>query len=341
MGFFDWLFGNGEAREGGERLKSAVDRVIAGTDPRLKGISGARERLSPAVEQALAYAHEIIGRIPSGVELTPENWSHTPLLKSFFARPADIAETLSASQDLRDFLKTSEASGIETLHAVVAATRVERTVLGSAMEGGILRQDVAQKTVSFTDFRVAGFCRSEADIRRTLEDFVLEQLVLAALRDVASNKQRSDQLGAYHQLLLTRLRLLEQSAAGANSMLDAEPRESTDLGRLRSQLAANEAELNELKPSGVGLASYLDPVIEALRHAESIIQPRVVSLRLNAMNIIVGPELADAADVSEITLVEFSTANAGRPRRVGFLAHFPRNSIVEHTTDFDALLRSL
>ena len=338
MGFFDWLFSSGDAKEGGERLKAAVDRVIEGTDPRLKAIGGARERLAPAVERALVYAQGVIGQIPAGIELVPENWSATPLLKAFFTRPADIADTLSVSQDLRTFLKSSAATGIDTLFAVVAATRVERTVLGSAMEGGILRQDVAQKTVSFSDFRIAGFSRSEADVRRTLEDFVLEQLVLAALRDVASNKQRSDQLGAYRQLLLTRLRLLEQSGAGGNAMLDAGPRESIDLGRLRTQLAANEAELNELKPANVGLESYLNPVIEALHNAEAIIQPKVVTLRLNAMNIVVGSE---AIEASEITLAEFSTLNPDRPRRVGFLVSFPHSSIVERAVDFDALLRSI
>lgn len=338
MGFFDWLFGNRNGYHGNERLDAAIDRVIAGTDPRLKAISGVRERLAPAVEQSLAYAHEMVARIPAKVELTAEQWSHTPLLKAFFTRPADITEALAASQDLRDFLKTDAALGMDTLFGVVAATRVERTVLGSAMEGDMLRQDVAQKTVSFNDLRIAGFMRSDAEIRAALEDFVLEQLVLAALRDVASNKQRSDQLGVYRQLLLTRLRLLEQSGAGLDSRLDSTPHEETDLGRLRSQLAANEAELNELKPSGLGLESYLDPVIEALHSAETIIQPRRVSLRLNAMNIIVGPDVADA---SEIELVEFSTANPERPRRVGFLVSFPRTAFVERKVDFDALLRTI
>jgi hypothetical protein len=121
-------------------------------------------------------------------------------------------------------------------------------------------------------------------------------------------------------------------------MLDTAPHATTDLEHLRSQLAANEAELNEIKPAGVGLESYLNPVIEALHNAESIIQPKAVTLRLNAMNIIVGPDVLNA---SEITLVEFSTVNPGRPRRVGFLAHFPRSSVVERAVDLDALLRSI
>ena len=61
-------------------------------------------------------------------------------------------------------------------------------------------------------------------------------------------------------------------------------------------------------------------------------------MRLNAMNIVVGPEVPDGSD---IRLVEFSTANPERPRRVGFLAHFPRSAFVEKTVDFDALLRSI
>ncbi len=338
MGFFDWLFGGKGATQGDEHLLAAVDRVIEGTDPRLKAMSGARERLSPAVAHALAYAHEAIGHIPAGVELTPENWGQTPLLRAFFTRPGDISEALSASQDLRDFMKSPAAVGMETLHCVVAATRVERTVLGHAMEGEMLRQDVAQRTVSFSDIRIAGFTASEAVLRAGLEDFVLEQLVLAALRDVASNRQRSEQLEAYRQLLQTRLRLLEQSGAGLDSMLDSAPREAADIAKLRSQLAANEAELNELRPAGVGLDSYLEPVIEALRNAESIIQPKLLDFRLNAMNIIVGAEALDAADIQ---LVEFSTANPERPRRAGFLASFPHSAFVEKTVDFDALLRSI
>ncbi|MFA7291430.1 MAG: hypothetical protein WC023_04185 [Rhodocyclaceae bacterium] len=338
MGFFDKLFGRQESSAADARLQGAVDKVIAGTDPRLKAISGARERLLPAVEHALVYTQGAVERLPPSIELTAEKWAHDALLRAFFTRPATITDTVSGSQDLRNFLQTDDAQAVGTLYGVLAATRVERTVLGSAMEGEILRQGVAQKTVSFNDFRISGFARTESGIRNALEDFVLEQLVMAALRDIASNKQRSDQLRAYRQLLQTRLRLLEQGGSGLDAMLASAPHENADPAHLRSQLAANEAELNELKPAGVGLASYLDPIIEALHNAEAIIQPKRVSLRLNAMNIIVGPNVEDAA---EIELAEFSTANPERPRRVGFLVHIPRDSIITRTVDFDALLRAI
>ena len=338
MGFFDWLFGSTTSSEGDARLKAAVERVIEGTDPRIKAIGNARERLAPAVAHALDYAKKFVAPLPSAIELTPEAWVRSPLLRAVFVRPADVSSTLSNSLDLREFLGSSQALGFDTLYCVVAATRVERTVFGSALEGGMLRQDVAQKTVGFNDFRLVGFSPTETLLRARLEDIVLEGLVLSALRDIADNKQRNEQLGMHRQLLLTRLRLIEQSGAGLDGMLDSHSHESRDLARLRTELARNEAELTALKSGGSGFEIILELVVEALHNAEAILRPQQISLRLNAMNVLVGDEEADA---STIKLVEFSTANPARPRRVAFLVAFPRHSVVERRVDFDAILNTL
>jgi len=334
MGFFDWLFGSGPCCEGNERLKVAIERVIEGTDPRIKGIGDAYERLSPVVAAALHYAHGLVGAMPPCIEMTPEAWGQSPMLRAMFARPGDVANTLSGSHDLREFLGSPQALGIETIHCVVAATRVERTVFGAAMEGDILREDVAQKTVGFSDFRLLGFSPTEELLRTRIEEIVLEGLVLAALRDVAENKQDGEWLGAHRQLLLTRLRVMEQSGAGLHAMGDSQAREKRDIERLRHELAENEAQLTALNSSGSGIAAVLELLIEALRHAESVLGARQISFRLDSMNIVVG---AEAPDASTIELIEFSTVNPERPRRVAFLASFPRQSVVERHVDFDAM----
>lgn len=336
MGIFDWLFGAHDGCNDNGRLRAAVDKVIEGTDPRLKAMSGARERLAPAVEHALAFVQQAVAKLPPAIELTPANWSASPLLHAMFTRPADITDALAMSGDVRDFMKTPAAATMDTFYGVLAATHVERKVLGSAMEGEMLRQDVAQTTVSFADLRIAGFAATEAEIRIMLEDFAIEQLVLAALRDIAEDRQRSDQLSAYRQLLRTRLRLLEQGEAG--SLLESMPGPDTDIARLRSQLAANEAELNELKTGSGTLDGMLEPVLSALHGAEEIIRPHVLRIRLNAMNIVARDDEPNAADIA---LAEFCTSNPERPRRVGALIRFARSDFVERAVDFDALLRSI
>jgi hypothetical protein len=338
MGFFDWLFASRTSGDGDQRLKQAVERVIEGTDPRLKAVSHARARLEPAVAHALAFASETVGSLPSCIEMTPAAWSQSALLRAMYVRPADVASTLSNSLDLRQFLGSQQAQGLQTICCAIGATRTERSVFGAAMEGGVLRQDVAQKTVGFSDFRLVGFSANEDLLRSRLEDVILEGLVLAALRDIAGNRQRTDHLEMYRQLLHTRLRLVEQSGAGLDASLGDYSREGRDLVQLRHELAENEAELAALQSGGGGLEAALQPVIDALHNAEAVVRTERISLRLNHMNILVGPEVEDA---SSIELFEFSTANPDRPRRVAFLATFPRDAVVERRLDFDAVLRSL
>jgi len=334
MGFFDWLFGRREGGDGDERLSAAVDRVIEGIDPRLKAIGDARERLAPAVAAALDYARRLVDGVPPCIETTPEAWSASPMLRAMFARPADLADTLSNSPDLREFLGSSQARSIETVHCIVAATRAERTVFGVAMEGDILRQDIVQKTVGFSNFRLLGFSPTEELLRARIEDIVLETLVLVALRDIARKKQRGERLGAYRQLLLTRLRVMEQSGAGLDAMHASHSRAEGEIERLHDELAANEMELTAFKSVGSGIDANLELLIQALHDAESVIGAQQLSFRLDSMNIVVGAEVADA---STIELIEFSTANPDRPRRVAFLAAFPRDSVVARRMDYDAV----
>lgn len=338
MGFFDWLFGSRVCCAGDERLRAAIERVIEGVDPRIEAIDDARERLAPAVAHALDYARKLVAPLPPCIEMTPETWRQSPILRAMFARPADILNTLANSLDLREFLESSHALGMETVHCVVGATRIERTVFGVAMEGDVLRQDVAQKTVGFDDFRLVGFAPSEVLLRARIEDIVLEELLLAALRDIADNRQRGEHLEQHRQLSLIRLRLLEQSGAGLDAMLASHSHEGRDIARLRGELAENEAELAALKSAGSGLEAILARLIEALHNAESVIRPQQVLLRLNTMNVVVGAEVTDA---SIVELIEFSTARPDRPRRVAFLASFPRHSVVERRINFDAALQVL
>lgn len=338
MGMFDWLFGGRETVVEDERLKAAIDQVIHSADPRLKLVSGARQRLAPAVADALTFARDAVASLPSGIELSQENWSASPLLRAFFAAPGDIGSTLSASEDLQAFLQTAESRDFDTLHGLLAATRVERRVLGSAMEGEILRSDVAKVTISFTDFRLAGFAGDDVGIRRKLEDLILEQLVLTTLHEVANARKHLEKLGTHQQLLQTRLRLLEQSGAGLAARVEGGPCVQTDLDRVRTELAANEAQMHELGAPGGGLEAHIDLLIKAMQDAEAIIQPARTSVRLNAMNTVVGEDVAEA---TELELVEFSTVNPGRPRRVGVLVSFPRTAFVERRVDLDAALRSL
>ncbi len=339
MGFFDRLFGSRTGVTQDARLDEAIERVIEGTDPRLRALGETRERLAPVVSHALEFARGVAARLPAGIDMSPAAWDGTPVLRAMFARPADIARVLSDSEDLREFLASPDALGLETIHCVVASTRLERTVLGAALEGDMLRQDVVQKTVSFGDFRLVGFSPTEDALRTRIGEFVFEGLVIAALGAMVEGRHlQGEQLEARRRLLRARLQLMEKGGAGLDATLDAGAAPHADIAQLRAELAGNEAELASLKEGPTGLHGVLELLVAALHEVEDILRPRTVSLRLNAMNVLAGQ---DDAEASTIELFECSTVFKNRPRRVAFLAAFPRGLVAERRMDIDAALRSL
>lgn len=339
MGFFDRLFGARPGHAGDARLSKAIEQVIEGTDPRLRALGETRERLAPAVSHALEFARGVAVRLPACIDMSPAAWDGTPMLRAMFARPADIARVLADSEDLREFLATPDALGLEAIHCIVASTRLERTVLGAAMEGDMLRQDVVQKTVSFGDYRLVGFSPSEEALRARIGEIVFEGLVIAALSAMVEGRHlQGEKLEARRRLLRARLQLMEKAGGGLDATLDAGMAPHADIAGLRTELAENEAELASLKEGPTGLHGILELLIGSLLEAEAILRPQTISLRLNAMNILVGPEEPEAATIE---LFEFSTVFKNRPRRAAFLAAFPRGLVAERRMDFGAALRRL
>lgn len=333
MGFLDWLLGKGgEVCDGDPRLAGAVARVIDATDPRLRLLDGVQERLCPAVTRALAYADQVAAALPPCIDTTPDNWSASPVLRAFFVRPADVAAALRDSHDLQDFLASPAGSALDRVCCVVAATRSEQTVLGTALDGDIVRHDVEQKTVSFRHFRLFGFAATEEALRQRIADTVLEGLVIAALREINSRQQQGDRLAFAQRLLSGRLELMEKSRAGLDA-LECGSWKGRDIERLRDSLAANAAELAAHHSAGSGLDATLEGVIRTLEAADAVIRAEKLSLSLDAMNIVVPEGRPDAAIVP---LLEFSTATAGSSRRVAFLASVPRHAVAERKLDLAA-----
>jgi len=338
MGLLDWLFGTRHGECAGEaRRDEALEQLIDAIDPRLRLLADARARLCPAVGVALDYADGVAAGLLPCVDTQPESWAASPVLRAFFVRPAEVADTLSTSPDLRDFLASPAAEGLEQVFCVLAATRSEHTVLGPALEGEFLRQDVAQQTVSFNHFRLFGFSASEAALRRRVADIVLEGLVLAALRRVAARQQLGERLAFAQRLLRARVALVEQSRAGLDA-LECGSWQGRDLADLRARLAANAAELHALEAAGSGLEATIDTVVATLTDAATVIHAENLCLHLDAMNVVVPPEHPGARTVP---LLAFSTATPGTSRRVAFGACVPRASVAARRIDWDVGMRLL
>ena len=317
------------------RADETVERVVQVANPKLRLVSRYRARLAPAVSTALGYVGNLVAGLPPAREASAAAWASDPYIHAFFATAGDVARAFSRAPDLRAHF--DRHPGTAEAYAVLGMEMTERRVLGVALDGGLLRNDVEQTTVSFGDYRVRICGVSEAVLRDEIERRLLDQLALEALGRAAEDQSRRTELAQQQALLKTRLRLLERQGAGMRSELAGDPPEDTELGRLQAQVEANTRELSAL---GVG-PQLLDAELERLRQILADPPQHLYisgrQLHLNQMNVVMEEGARGSMEF------EFQVARVpGDPpvTRAFALVRFPRAELlaIGHLSDEAARL---
>lgn len=109
----------GAAGNGNPVLKRAFSAIEEALGPQLLALSDSRERLEPAVIQALTYFREAAGAIPGPVDLASGRYTSDPRVQALFPAVEAIGEGLGRSMALRDALGWFSDHGRETVHAVL------------------------------------------------------------------------------------------------------------------------------------------------------------------------------------------------------------------------------
>jgi hypothetical protein len=208
------------------------------------------------------------------------------------------------------------------------------------MEGGAVRRDLPQTTVSFSDHQVRLCGRSDAGLRSEIVERMLDQLALEGLAHIGEDASRRDMLERERALLGTRLRLLERQGAGLHAMLGSEAApESAEQARLQEQIDENERNL-----AGLGLREHaLDRELDHVRamFAEPARHLFVTArrLRLDRMNVVV-----EGGAAQEGEQFEFHVARVpGTPPRTRAFApiRFARADLLPATSMLDEAGRLL
>jgi hypothetical protein len=282
MGILNWL--SGADRAGTQRISETVERVMA-LHPHLRLARRYQARLAPAVAAALAFLGELAQSLPAAREASKAAWGADPLMRAFFVNADDVCSVLSRSADLRAyFARHPDAS---RAYAVLGMEMHERHVLGVGMEGGALRRDVPQTTLSFTDHQVRICGESEAALREEIIRRLVDQLALEGLARVAAEQSRRNMLERERALLKTREQLLERQGTGMRSLIGGEStQDSGELDRLQADIADNQRALEHLGLKSEALDHALEQVRDVLADPGRHIVVSSRRLALDRMNVV-------------------------------------------------------
>ena len=315
-----------------------IERVVDGTDIRLRAVSHYRRKLWEPVERTIDYVVTFVNALPPAIVADRQGYMTDPRLRALFASPEHLREILSFSDGTRNYLKQAPDPLPAELYAGLGAVRVEKNVLGIEMDGEILRRDVPQTAVNFCDHRLVFLTDNEQDTRRELMRRAADYLIETALQRLTASRVQKTQLEQQQRKLLQqKANLLKKAQVGLESLAGPAATEPVDLNALEQQLQDLETELGQLRADSATLDQHLAKVAATLSEPEKYLRLESVALTLDHTNIKVpadSPRVANSMTFEEIVM--------GKDRRLAALfVRFPSSELLPQPDFFKEANRLL
>lgn len=249
-------------------VAAALDRVIGMVDPLVRAAPRLERHLLGAVEHALGYCQGLVAALPGPIEINRRSFANDLLVHALFASPADIEDMLGRSQAVRDFLDRPECWASDCFCAMLAARRQQKRQFGMAQQGNIIRADVPQEIVYFSDQTLIEPCCDLATTRDRLQAKALESLLQTFNAHVDKLRRERESLRAD----------LSVEQAWQHHNVSDEEKHTRHLVELDVQLRQNgEALMPE---------NLIEVLADFLRHPETALSLTPVSICIDRMGIV-------------------------------------------------------
>jgi tRNA U55 pseudouridine synthase TruB len=282
-------------------IDELVEGIVDAVEPRVRLRSGYRDKLADGVARTIAHLREL-GRLPlDPIVLSRAAWATDSYVRSFFGNAADVAGCIARSQELRRFFdahpECREAS------ALLGMKRVERKVLAPRMEGGVMRQDVAQTTVSFSDHRLIAAAADAAQTRLDVGHRIVRRLAQLVLARIVAVDARAKDLNLHHAYLVMKRRMLEHASGGMEALVTDPGSIDVELADVERALKDTTEDYREAKASLATMDGYIGHINAVLANPEQQVTMERVHLRVTLMGVKVDAPASDEP-VQELDLTE-------------------------------------
>jgi hypothetical protein len=303
---------------------NAVESVVDGTDSKIRLVPGYKKKLHGSIRCSLEYADDLINQIPLAIDVSSSSFTSDPYVNAFFTNVTDLQSIFSHSSEVQDYMETCHDSSARCC-ALLCMHRSEKTVMGIELSGNILKKDVMQTAVSFSDHRVYSPAPSETEAREGLKNCLFQGLVTNALEQIVRLRLASHQLQSRHQTLHARLRHYKHRAMETEPGTRSATKLAHDIEDANRKLGKAEEQLmnNPLLTPQI----MLQQVLDVFSKPDDFVQVRKLQLRLNKMGIKISEESAQANN--KLNLIEVIIGD--NLPRVITLATFPRKDLLART----------
>ncbi|MEN8130939.1 MAG: hypothetical protein ABFS45_12250 [Pseudomonadota bacterium] len=302
-------------------INGAIERVIDNTDTKIRLIVGYRRKLRHAIESSFEYIDALVDGIPGALVVNRRSFIEDPQVNSFFVNVEDLQHKFSRSPEVREFIEADRDRELKDIFSLLCMEKREKTIYGVELNGEIMRRDVPQIGVSFTDHQMLSPASTEAEARRGLKDCMFQGLTTYALGRLRYFQTKREAFEDQGRRLRVRLNSLRTKARRSDSEIESVRIEIRELER---RLAENERSLSEIKSELDTTDDALEQVNEVIGHPDQVIKYERVHMKINKLGVKLKEDSHEPAN--EIDLAEITFGDS--PSRVVVLTKYPRSDIL-------------
>lgn len=324
--FLSSLFAPSSQREpwfDDDLLDRAIERVVDGSDPRLRALPGYRKRLSPFAESAVRHVVTLVSALPEAAEISREAFLKDPRLRAFFVSADDLQEVIGNCPAVRSYLATLNGAVPEEVFGLLSMEYAEKNILGMDLRGDTLQREVKQVAVNFFNHRYLGPSDNDTETRREVMRRAFDFLVQMALQGIVTARSKKAELEQQRTLLQRKLKTMEAGSWGLASVFTESDATQADPGELETQIQAIETELLGLGSSPQALEHSLEQIGDTLGRPDHWLSVQDLSLELNPMSI----KTSNAKSGPSYTLELTEVLAANSERRIVMLGRFPTREL--------------
>lgn len=322
---WEWVLGHREtdqeARVAEAALTEAIERLVQEVSPAIRNVRGYRRQLRIPVEKAKKYIEGLVDAIPGPLPLSAASWGQDSPAELLFVGADQVRELFRNSVALQSFFQ--QVSATQAV-ALLTATRNEKTIFSSELQGEIIRRDVPQLAVDFTDHRVVAPAATEVLNRLAISEGALGLLGLRALEHLTNLKSQKEDLAEERHLMGVKLKILQAHNRSLEGLLESDRESEVKAARVRDLLMEIDQELDTVTAVLGTPEDALRHLLPFLNNPEYVLTFHPFTLRLNWMGVKVNEDAADPG--KEISLAELEIKD--RLKRVTVLVTINRDELL-------------
>lgn len=266
-----------------------VEHVVDVVDPKIRVIGRYAHKLMQPLSHTWDYLTDMADMVPDGVTLSSVTYSDDPRMKAIFSTQAVVQQLLGTIEPLLHEKQNNVTPG--QVYMLLSMEKKESSFLGAEINGDIIRRDVLQTKVTFSNRKFLSAGYDENDARLGYKRCALEGLLHKAHDLVLQSRNEQRQLierkrELHHQLHATGKILPKDHSFifTRNDYLDDAPPELIEIER----------QLTEMRIKSDSPDYHLDQIIEVLKHPEQYLRMESQSMVLSNLGVKLSGKTMDA-----------------------------------------------